>query len=201
MTAEIHANAVADLRSRTGAGMMECKKALTEAGGDAERAVEILRKRGLQAADRRAGRLTKEGRVWAYIHHNQKVGVLVEVGTETDFAARSEVVEQLLKDLAMHVAAANPAPLAVDRDGLPEEVVEKERAILAEQEDLKSKPPQIREKIVQGRLEKFISERVLLEQEFVRDPQQKVRDVLAAAVAKVGENVRVARFSRFEVGA
>lgn len=198
---EISASAVAALRSQTGAGMMECKKALAEAGGDAAKAAEILRKKGLQAADKKAARLTKEGRVYSYIHHNQKVGVLLELGTETDFAARSQEVENLLKDLAMHIAAATPTPLAVDKDGLPEDVVAREKALLLEQEDLKKKPEQIRETIVAGRLDKFVNERVLLEQEYVKDPEKKVRDLLAAVVAKTGENVRVTRFARFEVGA
>ncbi|TAH38741.1 MAG: elongation factor Ts [Planctomycetota bacterium] len=198
---EISASTVAALRSQTGAGMMECKKALAEAGGDTQKAADILRKKGLQAADQRAGRMTREGRVFSYIHHNQKVGVLLELGTETDFAARSDEVEQLLKDLAMHIAAASPTPLAVDRDGVPAEVLAREKAILLEQDDMKGKPEPIREKIVAGRLEKFVTERVLLEQEYVKDPEKKVRDLVAAVVAKTGENVRITRFARFEVGA
>jgi len=198
---QITASEVAELRAKTGAGMMDCKKALAEAGGDQEKALEILRKKGLKTAEKKAGRNTAEGRVYAYIHHNQKVGVLLEVACETDFVARGEDFERLLRDLAMHVAAAVPTPLAVDKEGIPAELVEKERRILLEQEDLQNKPENIREKIVQGRLEKFVAERALLEQEFIRDPSLKVGDVIRELIAKVGENIRVNRFVRFELGA
>ncbi len=197
---EITASAVAALRRKSGAGMMDCKKALAEAGGDEQKAMEILRQKGLKTADKKAGRSTGEGRIYAYIHHNQKVGVLLEVVCETDFVARGEDFENLLKDLGMHIAAAVPSPLAVEASGIPEEAVEAERRVMLGAEDLADKPAEIQEKIVEGRVRKFIQERALLEQEFVKDPSKTVGDRLKEVIAKVGENIRIRRFVRFELG-
>lgn len=198
---QISAKAVASLRNKTGAGMMDCKKALAESGGDEEKAFEYLRKKGLKSAEKRADRDTAEGRVFSYIHHNQRVGVMVEVSCETDFVARGDDFEALCSDLCMHIAATVPAPVAIEAADVPSDMVEKERSILLESEDMANKPEEIREKIVAGRIEKFISERALLEQEFVKDPSLKVSDRLTAAISKLGENIRVNRFARFELGA
>ncbi|HEX9792959.1 MAG TPA: elongation factor Ts, partial [Planctomycetota bacterium] len=172
-----------------------------EAGGDEEQALDLLRKKGLQTADKKAGRSTGEGRVFSYIHHNQKVGVMVEVACETDFVARGEDFETLLKDLCMHIAAVQPTPLAVEPDDIPEQIVERERSVLMGAEDMAKKPEEIRAKIVAGRMEKFVAERALMEQEFVKDQDQTVRDMLKAVIAKTGENMKITRFARFELGA
>ncbi|MFQ5749053.1 MAG: translation elongation factor Ts [Planctomycetota bacterium] len=198
---QISASTVASLRGKTGAGLMDCKRALSEAKGDEQLAIDILRRKGIQAAAKKAGRSTSEGRVFAYIHHNSRVGVLIEVACETDFVARGEVFEQLLKDLSMHIAAMVPTPLAVSKEGVPPGLVEEEKRILLESEDMQGKPEEIRKKIVQGRLEKFIAERALLEQEFVKDPSKTVGGVLKEAITRLGENIRVNRFVRFELGA
>lgn len=197
---QITASAVAALRSKSGAGMMDCKKALTEAAGDEKRALELLRAKGLQTADKKAERTTAEGRVYAYIHHNQKVGVMIEVACETDFVARNEDFEALLKDLSMHIAAAQPSPVAVERDGIPEDLLAEERRMLAESDDMKNKPDEIKEKIIQGRMDKFVAERALMDQEFVKDPDQTISDVVKAVIGKLGENIKVNRFVRFELG-
>jgi len=180
---------------------MDCKRALSEAKGDEQLAIDILRRKGIQAAAKKADRSTSEGRVFAYIHHNSRVGVLIEVACETDFVARGETFEQLLKDLSMHIAAMVPTPLAVAKEGVPPGLVEQEKRILLESEDMQGKPEEIRKKIVQGRLEKFIAERALLEQEFVKDPSKTVGEVLKEAITRLGENIRVNRFVRFELGA
>lgn len=198
---QITASAVASLRAKTGAGMMDCKKALSEASGDEEKAMDILRKKGLKTADKKAGRATAEGRVYSYIHHNQKVGVLLEVSCETDFVARGDDFESLLKDVSMHIAAVVPTPLAVEAEGVPQSIVEEEKRILLDTDDMRGKPDEIKEKIVGGRLQKFVAERALLEQEFVKDPSKKVKDVLTEVIAKVGENMKINRFVRFELGA
>ncbi|RMH01614.1 MAG: translation elongation factor Ts [Planctomycetota bacterium] len=197
----ISAKAVAALRARSGAGMMDCKKALVETGGDEEKAMEWLRAKGLKTADKKAGRSTGEGRVHAYIHHNQKVGVLLEVACETDFVARGEVFTQLLDDLCMHIAAIRPTPVAVTEDEVPEEMIAEEKRQLLLAEDLQGKPDEIKEKIVSGRLRKFVTERALYSQEFVKDPDLTVEDVVKKAIAAVGENIKVNRFVRFELGA
>jgi len=197
----ISAKAVASLRNKTGAGMMDCKKALLETEGDEEKAFEYLRKKGLKSADKRAERDTAEGRVFSYIHHNQRVGVMVEVACETDFVARGDEFEGLCSDLCMHIAATVPAPLAIDASDVPADLVADEKRILLESEDMANKPEEIREKIVSGRIDKFIKERALLDQEFVKDPSISVDDRVKAAIAKLGENIRVNRFARFELGA
>ncbi len=195
---EISARRVAELRARTGAGMMDCKRALEEAGGDLEKAVDVLRKKGAAKADTRAGREASEGLVEAYIHFNGRVGVLVEVNCETDFVARTEDFKQLVRDVALHIASAKP--LAVRVEDLPAELVERERKIYEAQAAEEKKPDAVRAKIVEGRLKKFFEDAVLLEQKFVKDDTRTVGDLVKALVAKTGENVRIRRFARFELG-
>lgn len=197
----ITAKSVAELRTKSGAGMMACKNALVEAEGDAGLALDLLRRKGLQTADKKAERTTAEGRVYSYIHHNQKVGVMVEIACETDFVARGEDFESLCSDLCMHIAATVPTPVAVSIEDVPAELVAEEKRVLMESEDMADKPEEIREKIVSGRIDKFINERALLEQEFVKDPDLTVGDRVKAAVAKIGENIQVHRFVRFQLGA
>jgi len=187
---------VLKLRQRTGLGMMDCKLALEETGGDVEKAIEVLRKKGLEAAREKAVRTAAEGRVHSYIHHNGKVGVLVEVDCETDFVARNEQFLAFLNDLCLHICAA--APIAVRREDVPEDLVETEKRIAREQ--AAGKPDNIVEKIVEGKLNKWYAERVLLEQAFVKNDEQTVQDLLADLVARTGENVVIQRFARFEVG-
>lgn len=197
----ISAQAVSALRSKTGASMMECKHALSEAAGDENKAIDLLRQRGLKSADKKADRTTSQGRVHSYIHHNQRVGVLVQVACETDFVARGEDFETLCRELCMQIAAASPTPVAVSSADIPAELIASERRVLMGGEDLAGKPEQIREKIVSGRMEKFVQERALLEQEWVMDPSMKVGDRVKAVIAKLGENIKVERFARFELGA
>lgn len=196
----ISAKDVMALRSQTGAAMMDCKAALTEASGDFEEAVDVLRKRGLKTAEKKASRSTSEGRVTSYIHHNQKVGVLLEVACETDFVARNEKFEELLGDLCMHIAAHQPSPESVSREELPAELLEKERQVLLDSEEVQKKPENIREKIVDGQMEKFVKERVLLEQEFVKDPDMTIEALVKETIGHLGENIKVNRFCRFELG-
>jgi len=201
MTTTISAKAVAALRAQTGAGMMDCKKALTESGGDEQKAMELLRQKGLKTADKKADRATSEGRVFSYIHHNQRVGVMVQIACETDFVARGEDFESLCSDICMHIAATVPSPVAIEASEVPSEIVEEERRILLGSEDMANKPDEIKGKIVDGRIEKFIKERALLEQEYVKDPSMTVDGRLKAAIAKVGENMKIEHFARFELGA
>jgi len=196
--AEISANAVKELREKTGAGMMDCKKALAEAGGDAAKAEELLRKKGLSAAAKKAGRVASEGAVASYIHMGGKIGVLVEVNCETDFVARTDGFQALVKDIAMHIAAANP--LYVRREDVPPEVVEKELDIARAQAREQKKPEPIIEKIAQGKVDKYYKDVVLLEQAFVKDDKKTMKDVITDAVAKIGENIQVRRFARFVLG-
>lgn len=194
------AELVRELRDKTGAGVMDCKEALQASGGDLEKAVEYLRKKGLAAAAKRAHREAREGVVGAYIHAGGKLGVLVEVNCETDFVARTDQVRELVKDLAMQVAAATPA--YVSREEVPAEVVEKEREIYRQQIADQKKPPQVIEKIVEGKLGKFYEEQCLLDQAFIRDTSGKtrVRDLVAQVSAKTGEKIAVRRFVRYQVG-
>ena len=196
MTA-ISADMVRELREKTGVGMMECKKALTECNGDFEKAHTILRQKGLASATKKAGRTASEGIIGSYIHMD-RIGVMVEVNCETDFVARTDDFRNLVKDIAMHIAAANP--LFVSREEVPETVVEAEREIYRSQ--VAGKPPQVADKIVEGKLEKFFSEACLLEQLFIKDPEQKlkVKDLVVEKIAKLGENIVVKRFARFQVG-
>ena len=200
--AEISAAAVKALREKTGAGMMECKKALTESDGNEDRAVEILRERGLASAKKKEGRVAAEGVVGSYIHMGGKVGVLVEVNCETDFVARGEEFQQLVKDLAMHIAAAEPR--YVSREEVTSEVLDKERDIARAQakNDPKhaNKPDQVIDKIVEGRLNKFYEEFVLLDQPFIKDPAQTVGELVTEKVAKTGEKVTIRRFARYKMG-
>ena len=200
--AEITAAAVKQLREKTGAGMMECKKALTESDGDEEKAINILRERGLASAKKREGRIASEGIVGSYIHMGGQVGVLVELNCETDFVARGEEFSQLVKDIAMHIAAAEPR--YVSRDEIPAEVLDKERDIARAQakNDPKNanKPDQVIDKIVEGRLNKFYEEAVLLDQPFVKDPAKTVAQLVEEMVSKTGEKITIRRFSRYKMG-
>jgi elongation factor Ts len=195
----ITADAVKELRQRSGAGMMECKRALESAGGDMEKALDVLRQKGAASVARRAGRAATEGVVEAYVHLGGKIGVLVEVDCETDFVARTDDFKGLARQLAMQIAATDP--LAVSRESVPTEVLEREREIYLAQARETGKPEAILEKIVAGKIEKFYGEVVLLEQPFIKDPDRRVRDVVQEVAAKVGENVVVRRFVRFAVGA
>jgi elongation factor Ts len=196
--APITAEQVKQLRDKTGAGMMECKAALTEAGGDQEKAVDILRKKGLASAAKRAGRATSNGVVGSYIHMGGKVGVLVEVNCETDFVARTEDFQGLVKELALHIAAADPR--YVSREEVPADLLEKEKEIYRAQFADSGKPPAVVEKIVEGKLGSFYSQIVLIDQPSVRDPNVTVSQLIAQASAKTGENITVSRFARFKVG-
>ena len=200
--AEVTAAAVKQLREKTGAGMMECKSALKESEGNEERAIEVLRKRGLASARKREGRIAAEGIVGSYIHMGGKVGVLVEVNCETDFVARSDEFQQLVKDIAMHIAAAEPR--YVNREDVPAEALEKEREIARAQakNDPKNanKPDQVIDKIVEGRLNKFYEESVLLDQPFVKDPAKSVSELVTEKVAKTGEKITIRRFTRYKMG-
>jgi elongation factor Ts len=196
----IGAGQVKELRERTGAGMMECKRALEETGGKMEEAIDLLRARGAAKAAKRAERETKEGTIGSYVHTNGKIGVLVEVQCETDFVARNDAFQQLARDLAMHIAAA--APVALDAESISAELVERERAVYAEQVRQEGKPENMHEKIVEGKLRKFYQEATLLDQIFVKDPngKQTIRQLVQEASAKTGENIVVKRFARFMLG-
>jgi elongation factor Ts len=196
--ANIAAKDVAELRKRTGAGMMECKKALEANGGDFDKATEWLRSRGIAKSEKRADRVASEGVIDVYLHHNGKVAVLVELNCETDFVARTDDFRGLAKDIAMHVAFASP--LAVNVEDLPAEVVERERRIYTEQAAQEGKPEAVRAKIVEGRLKKFYAESVLLEQPWVKDDKQTVGDLVKAASGKLGEKVVLRRFVRLQLG-
>lgn len=195
---EISAKDVKELRERTGAGMMECKNALQEAKGDMEAAIDILRARGAAKAAKRAEREAREGAIGSYIHMGGKIGVLVELGCETDFVARNEEFQQLVRDVAMHVAATNPA--AVSREDIPAELVERERGVYREQMKESGKPEHIWDKIVDGKLEKFYAESALLEQPFVKNPDITVGQLVTEVSAKTGEKVEVRRFTRYALG-
>lgn len=197
-TVTISAKDVGELRKRTGAGMMDCKKALEETGGDMEKAVEWLRAKGIAKAEKLAGREAKEGRIEIYQHHNGKVAVMVEINCITDFVAKNEDFIAFAKDVAMHIASA--APLAVSADQIPAETIERERRIYTEQVAAEGKPEAIREKIVEGKIRKYLSEVCLLDQPFVKDDKQTVGDLVKAMSAKTGENVQIRRFARFLLG-
>jgi elongation factor Ts len=189
---------VKELRERTGAGMMDCKNALSETKGDMEQAIDLLRKKGLASAAKKAGRIAAEGVVGSYIHGGGKIGVLVEVNCETDFVARTDKFQELVKDIAMHIAAADPR--FVRREEVTEDVLARERAVQREKTLAEGKPEKVVDKIVEGRMEKFFAEQVLLEQPFVKDPDKTVGQLVTEAVAKIGENIQVRRFSRFKLG-
>ena len=195
---EITAAMVKKLRDLTGAGMMECKAALTEANGDMEEATTILRKRGLAQATKKAGRSTNEGLIGNYIHMGGKIGVLVEVNCESDFVARTEDFQSLAREVAMHIAAASPQ--YVRRDEVPADVLERERGIYRGQMEGQNKPPQVIEKIVEGKLNSFYEQVCLLDQPSIRDPKVTIGQAVQAAIAKLGENISIARFVRFKLG-
>ena len=195
---EITAQMVKQLRERTGAGMLDCKNALNETKGNLESAVDYLRKKGLAAAAKKAGRVTAEGAVGSYIHAGGKIGVLVEINCETDFVARTEQFQDLVRDIAMHIAAAEPR--AVRREEVTEADLERERTIFRDQALASGKPANIVDKIVDGKIEKYFSEFVLLEQPFVKNPDITVGQLVSETVAKIGENIQVRRFSRFKLG-
>jgi len=197
-TMTIPAKDVAELRKRTGAGMMDCKKALEENGGDMAKAAEWLRAKGILKAEKRADREAKEGRIEIYHHHNAKLAVLVEVSSETDFVARNEDFIALCRDIAMHIASA--APLAVSAADIPADAVERERRIFEEQVAAEGKPEAVRAKIVEGKLRKYYSEVALLDQPFVKDDKQTVGELVKAASGRTGENIQVRRFVRFQLG-
>ena len=196
--AEITAKMVQELREKTGAGMMDCKKTLTEAGGDMAKAEELLKKKGLATAAKKSGRAATEGVVSSYIHLGGKIGVLLEVNCETDFAARNEGFQQLVKDLSMHIAAASP--FYVRREEVPGELVASELELVKAQLREQKKPEAMMEKIAAGKLDKFYSDICLLEQPFVKDDKKKVGDVVTDAIAKIGENIQVRRFTRYALG-
>jgi elongation factor Ts len=194
----IDSKLVKELRDRTGAGIMDCKKALIEAQGDIEKAIEVLRKLGLAKAEKKLDREAKDGRVDAYIHHGAKLGVLIEVNCETDFVASTDEFKELVHNLALQVAATNP--IAVKREDIPPEIIEREKRIYEEQARKEGKPEKVIEKIVQGRLEKFYQEVCLLEQPYIKDPNITVGELIKQYIAKLGENIVVKRFARFKIG-
>ncbi|OGF98375.1 MAG: elongation factor Ts [Candidatus Glassbacteria bacterium GWA2_58_10] len=195
---EITAASVQALRKATGAGMMDCKKALAEAGGNADKATEILRKTGAMKAAKRQDREAREGLVHSYIHMGGKIGVLIELNCETDFVARTEVFQQLAKDLAMHIAASSPD--YIRQEDVPAEVLEKEKEIYREQASQSGKPEKVWDKIAEGRLEKFYQEACLLDQPFVKNPDTAVGQLIREVAGKVGENIVIRRFTRFQLG-
>lgn len=188
---------VGELRESTGAGLMDCKNALVEAGGDFDKAVDLLRKRGVAKAAKKVGREASEGLIDSYIHLGGKVGVLCEINCESDFVAKTEEFKQLVRDIAMHIAAANP--VCVSREDIDPAILEEERRVAASQAE--GKPAAAVEKIVEGKINKFLSDNCLLEQAFVKNPEQTVQEVLTTKIAKMGENMVIRRFARFQIGA
>jgi elongation factor Ts len=195
---EITAAMVRDLREATNAGMMDCKKALQDTAGDMERAIDLLRKKGLAKALKRAGREATEGMVHAYIHGGGRLGVLLEVNCETDFAAKSEDFQEFVKNVAMHIAATNP--LGIQREDVSQDVLEREKAIYMEQARESGKPENILEKMVEGKMRKFYEENILMEQAYVKNPDITIQDYLNELVAKIGEKILVRRFTRYQLG-
>ena len=196
--AEITAALVKELRERTGAGMMDCKKALAATEGDMDKAIDFLREKGLAAAAKKAGRIAAEGLVESYIHGGGRIGVLVEVNCETDFVAKTDAFKSLVKDIAMHIAAANPSYLR--REEVPAAELEHEKMVLSEQARNEGKPEKIIEKMVTGRIEKYYKEVCLLEQQFVKDPDKTISDLITESIAKIGENIAIRRFTRYQLG-
>lgn len=195
---EITAKAIAELRAKTGAGMLDCKKCLEEAGGDMEKAVDLLRQKGIAKAAKRAGKVAAEGAVASYIHGEGRVGVLVEVNSETDFVAKNEQFQNLVRDIAMHIAAA--APKVVSREEVTEDLVEREKNVYREQLKAEGKPEEMVEKIVDGKMNKFYSEVALLEQPFIKNEDMTIEELLTKATGEIGEKISVRRFARFELG-
>ena len=195
--AEISAAMVKQLREKTGAGMMDCKSALTEVGGDIEKAIEFLRKKGLATAQKRAGRAMTEGIIQSYIHMNAKLGVLVEVNCETDFVAKNDEFQGFAKNIAMHIAASNP--LGITPEDIPQEVIEKEKEIYRAQALDLGKPENVLDKIVDGKLKKFYQDNCLMNQPYVRNPDISIADLLNELIAKIGENISIKRFVRYQI--
>jgi elongation factor Ts len=189
---------VKELREKTGAGILDCQHALTQTGNDIEKAIEHLRQKGLAAAQKKAGRETNEGTIAAYIHPGNRIGVLVEVNCETDFVARNEEFQTFVKDIALQIAASSPS--FIKREDVPADLLEKEKAIYLAQAKEMGKPEPAWEKIVQGKLEKFYQESCLLEQTFIKDPTMTIKDLIAQRIAKIGENIGVRRFTRYQLG-
>jgi len=194
----ISASQVKELRDRSGVGMMDCKKALQESDGDLDKAFDYLRKVGVAKAQKKEGRTTKEGLVVSYIHPGSKLGVLLELNCETDFVANTDDFLQLGNDIAMHIAATNP--LGVDSTDISEDVINKEKEIYLEQANSSNKPANIVDKMVEGRVKKFYKENVLIEQDFVKDPNKSIKDIITDTIGKLGENIVVSRFKRFQLG-
>ena len=194
----IKATQVKELRDKSGVGMMECKKALVEASGDIDKAFDLLRKSGIAKAQKKSGRSAKEGNVISYIHPGSKLGVLLEVNCETDFVSNTDDFKQLCKDIAMHIAATNP--VSVNQSDVPEDILDKEKEIYLEQAKKTNKPDEIMQKMVEGRVKKYFKENVLLDQDFVKDSNQTINDLITTAISKLGENIKISRFSRFQLG-
>jgi len=197
-SATISPKDVSELRTRTGAGMMDCKRALEEAAGDMEKASEILRKKGIAKAEKRSGKTASQGLVVSYIHHNHQVGVMLELNCETDFVARTQDFNHLAREIALHIASADP--IGVNPEDIPAELIDRERRIAEEQVAKEGKPENIRGKIVDGKIKKYVAERTLLEQPFVRDDKKTVGQLIKEASGKLGETISVRRFARFAVG-
>ena len=196
--ATISSDTVKELREKTGAGIMDCKRALADSGGDLEKAIDLLRQKGLSAAAKKASREAKEGLVSSYIHGGGKIGVLVEVNCETDFVARNSEFQELVKDIAMQIAASNPS--YVRREDVPADLLERERSIYKIQAKESGKPEHVLDKIVEGKVEKFYLETCLLEQPFIKDPSVTINDMVQQKIAKIGENIIVKRFTRYQLG-
>ena len=194
----VDAKLVRDLRERTRAGMMDCKKALLESNGDLELAIEALRKSGIAKAEKKSVRDAKEGLIISYVHHGSKLGVLLDIGCETDFVAKTEGFQDLANSVAMQIAATNP--MAVSKDDIPSEVVEKEREIYTDQAKSSGKPDDVVEKIVDGKVKKFVEENCLMDQSFIKDPDVKISQLIQEAIATLGENITINRFVRFALG-
>ena len=195
---EITASIVKELRERTGVGMMDCKKALMECNGDIEKSIEYLRKKGIATAQKRGGRSTSEGQIQSYIHAGGKIGVLVEINCETDFTGKNDDFTEFVKNVAMHIAASNP--IAVNREGIPEDIINKEKEIYETQAKESGKPENVIQKIVEGKINKFFSETTLLGQQYVKNPDITIQDLVNEMIAKTGENIVINRFVRFQLG-
>ena len=195
---EISATAVKELREISGAGMMDCKKALSEASGNSDKAMDILRKSGIAKAQKKSGRSTKEGQIFSYIHPGSKLGVLIEINCETDFVAKTDDFIKLNKDLALHIAASSP--ISINREDISVDVLNREKDIYADQARQSGKPDNIIDKMIEGRINKFYQENVLLEQAFVKDPDKTVQEIITGTIAILGENIVVSRFVRFQLG-
>lgn len=189
---------VKELRGKTGAGILDCQHALKETDSDIEKAIDLLRKKGLAAAQKKAGRETKEGVISSYIHAGSKIGVLVEINCETDFVARNEEFQSLVKDVALQIAAANP--VYIQRENVSAEIIEREKSVYLGQAKEMGKPEAAWDKIVQGKLEKFYQEQCLIEQSFIKDPNSTIKQILTEKIAKLGENISIARFTRYQLG-